>query len=423
MSRSTIIALLALGLCSCGNSAPATTPSNRTTLTSTPVLTEPPPYTADNGPIGAAEWFVPSDGTAIEIVPQNGTGVSKFSVTIPGTRLLMATVATIGGTEYLLMGAIDSNEQFTLHRMHDSNGDEVVDGATLTAVFNSNSEKVYGYSLSVQGDKWYLLDRRCQDVRIALDTTSDGFANSWQATPFAKSQDHAVLLDTRHLLSPETGTGVDAFATLQEPADVEPARVECRDTDADNVADSVTSVAARSVVPNVYGRLFSGQTTVRVQAEFGDGETVQIYDVDTAGAPDTLLGSVQLTDDQFVSVPLSRSLVLAEEIAVKFASTGAEIEFFEVGEDEPQYLKISKVNLPVGQVNTVDVEGYNLTSTTTYTLETKDGQSLTITPTFNSSTSVTLSIPLIGVASLGYATIRPVDNGEVLDLLQVLICQ
>ncbi len=416
---SATILVLAMGIGGCGSSEP-TPPAPR--LTSPLVLSEPPTYVSGHGPIGSAEFFFGGGISGVEILPEAGTGVSKFSVSIPGEQILMALVHLAGGTEYLLVGAIDTNEKFVLHRVHDSDDDGVVDASTLTSVFDSGTEKIYGMSLAVEGDRWYLLDRRCQDVRLILDTDSDGLADAWKSTPFAKSADHSELLETRHLIKPSSGTGVDAYSTLHEQPEAEPGRVELRDSNSDDVSDTATTIAPKSITPVIYGHLFSGQDKVKVQADYGSGQTAQVWDVDGSGDPSNLLGSILLSDDEFTEISLSRALVLDEEIVIKFSDPGAEEEVLEVGEDEPQYIDLSTVNLPIGQVNTIEVEGYGFTSTTTYTLETKDEQSITIAATFNSSTSVTLAVPILTAASLGNATLKPVDDGDTLDFIQVLVC-
>jgi len=348
------------------------------------------------------------------------------AITMPGSAILLARPVEISGTQYLFVGTVSASGVFSLYRLHDSTGDDIIDGSTQTLMVTSGTSELYGTWIEQSGTNFYLLDRRCQDIRLLKDTTSDGFPDTLEATPFAKSDDYSRLLEVQAFSAESAGVLVavdDLPASFQVLETEEQERVRYSDTDLDGDVDTEVIVAPKSRIPAVWGSPFDGQTTLRVRAEYPDARTVQIWSLDGSGNELSVLGSAVLSTSDWTNIAVSPALSENDEIHVRF-STSPTTDIFRalVENDSPQVLHIDESIYPLSQTTSVTVSGYNFTANTDAKLETSDGTTHTLTASLVSTEEVTVTIPSLTSAALGGADLIIEESGAEVRNFRVLVC-
>lgn len=392
-------ALLALALSGCGSGNPTPTTIQRSAL----VLTSPP-TTCSVGEIGAWSWDATSDDDEIWF---DGNGGQESTIEVPGVGVLCARLIEKNDVIYLLAGVIRADESFALYRYHDSNADEAPDQSTETLLFSTGIEEAYVTSFSIGADgRAFALDRRCQDILLITDANTDGWPDSLQMVPFAKSADFTELLDARFLLAHSTSV-VGAYLT--EPhisvAAESQAVTKYEDTNADNVADTTEVSGATSLNPRATLRPYAGQTSVDLYADLNAvGKLAQVWKLDSSGSDVAMLGSVTLTgtDGRGIgTAPLSPALVLGDRVAFRFAGEAGNQMITEVVEAWPQIRHWSPPAVYEGVATTLTVYGANFQATMTLKLMKPDGSLQTQAFTLVNDGEMTVALPAMNTTTFG----------------------
>jgi hypothetical protein len=380
------------------------------------VLTSPPKV-ALIGPTLNGIFGHGSDDSSIYISPSLGNG---FEISFAPSVIQLAKQHTVSGVTYLFVGTVDSADIYTLYRYHDSNSDDVIDTSTKTTVFTSGSNKAYLTDVAFTSTRWFFLDQRCQDIWIA--DASAGLPTSISTTPFAKSADHADLLQVRHLeavsasevLGSEYRTGDDVESKHRRPV------LTMQDTTSDGLADSV-SLSSIADHPDVIGAPYDGQSSIDVVASHTD--TVRVYKLDSAGAEDVLLGSASATGTiavpERVSISLSPSLSEGEIIRVRYDSEAEGDEDLEVVDSKPQLLRADTDVLVSNAAATVIIEGLSLATGMTVELWHSTDPDLapqSLSYTVTSATEISVSVPVLGSSWEGRVMIQAISGSQVIPL-------
>jgi len=385
------VLLIGIFLVGCSGGEPESDGARRV---SAQVLSSPPEVIDSGHFDGEWHYSIRGDEAEVDFTSERSGGTS--SVSIPGaTGILAASARELSGTRYLVVCAIGSQESISVLRMHDTTGDGMPDASTLVELFDSDSEPLYVTSLAwSDGGRLYMLDRRCQDIRLATDSDSDGWPDVLRSIPYAKSDDYAQLLDTFAVVSPAGGT-VDALTDWSPASRRKIPYWQFVDSDLNGVADGASKVAEGGLGIAVKGMPFDGQSAVEVAGE--PGRTVELWSVDSAGDNDSLLGSTSISStslDYWVSLTVSPSLQLGATVRVQYENDFQSGRIFKVVRDWPQILGVGWLWVEVGDNGgTVEVEGLNFTSDMTIRMATISGNEYTLSTTFIDSENATGTIP------------------------------
>ena len=403
------VALMVLGGCGSATLPPP--------LQGSPVVLTAPPEVALGGGYGDGH-YTHLTGATFEFVHEGMEGHAARALTVPGAAALYARLAVHAGQAYFLVGAIDANEHWTLYRYHDVTGDGAPDASTQTLLIATGAPSyITDLAFTPGGSRCYLLDRRCQDVRLATDTNSDGWIDQLQATPFAMSETWPTLLSGRVLDAVSSAAvRVREFSSTQLadialfPADV------YTDTDADSVADTSDAETPFAVTPFITGPLpYAGQTSLLVGTPaHGTGPAIEIWTLDAAGGDVALLGSGTPTgagEVGAVSVPLSPSLIEGQSLGVRFVRRTASQLQLQVLPALPQVVSVVPYFIATGtSATTVLLQGANFSASTSVTLIHSDGTTTTLVPTLLGPGTISVSVP--GQSEGGGVTFRVRDPGE-----------
>lgn len=331
------------------------------------VLTSAPEVVTGGAWVGLSGFAFVTDCTDCIRVMSGTSAAAWQEVRVGGAKVLWADVWEVSGTVYLVASVIDSSDITSFYRYHDSGSDGLPDESTETLLFSSGTSPMYVTDVVWDEDEGlaYILDRRCQDVRVAEDTNSDGWPDTLRTAAFALSQDHSGLLNVLSITptvngiagsflesSPALGGGAGTTLLMYDP-------------DGDLEADTVVLQLGQYGAPVTRGAPYDGQSQVAVTGgPSAAGATAQIWELDSNLDDVTLLGSVVLGSDGTGTVSLSRSLDEDEKIGVRFSGGAESQRIPTVLDDRPQLLGVDPDLIPMGQATAVTVEGVNLTSAT-----------------------------------------------------------
>jgi len=384
------------------------------------VVLNSPPDVLLSGTINNWGFSVESGETTIDFFDRSGVQDDE-ALAVSGNTLLLTDVRLKSGVEYLLVGTLDASEHFSLYRYHDSSGDGVPDAATQTLLFSS-TEPMYVTDITNAADgTTYLLDRRCQDVLVAIDTGTDGWPDQLGTTPYARSADYPRLLDSRSI---RITTQNQLLAMVKDGLDLmRLPHAIFNDANADLIADAYALGPLGDKPIHLATHMVVGQDTVTARGE--PGKTVEVWELNGTGGTVAILGSGVVAAGGDVTVSLSRPLTSGESIGLKYSTETAVAIRQVIVAKIPQVLELDPTTVPTGQTSTVQITGQDLTTTMVVKLVEADGTSHTLTTTFVSSTSVSVTIPSLTAEGPGtiYAE-EPTQDPEVVGAVgqTLLIC-
>lgn len=353
------------------------------------------PDTCSIGQFGPVTYRADSaEGMDIHFVPDD------VSIGVPGIKLQFAQTVRVGGSEYLLVGSIDASDDFHLYRYADTTGDGVPDQSSEVQLFSSLGDPMFVTSVAMAADgSFFCLDRRCQDICVAIDTDSDGWGDTLQASPFARSQDFPAMLDARRVSGPASVDGVFVLGLMDVAGQDELGELPAwilTDSDSDGAADLLTVVESRRARIGAYDHIpFDGQTAVSVFG-FGypSGATAEVWLLDSGGNDVQLLGSAVLADDQPTSVSLSSALVEGQVVSIRLAGGGAASQTAHVVSDAPQVHRCTPYMTEAGVAAPVTLKGANLTATMlVFYLEGGEGTPIPLAFSLVDSETATVTLP------------------------------
>ena len=382
---------------------------------SSPVLLQEPPPVCDSGGFSdAVKWHIGDDSSLVEMVHVETAVQATLDLSPEQQVLCVASWESTSGVPHLLVGTIDSSERFSLFAFHDADSDGLPDLSTQSLLFTQPSgEKAYITSVARSFDQStvYLLDRRCQDIRQATDTNSDGLPDSLETQAFALSASIAGLVDVAQIVSGDPGHVSGALRTVFTPTKdlasslLRYPRLSLEDTNADGVVDVATVVSnpPAPLVPGLDGAPFHGQTTVSVRGQAG--ETVECWLLDASGAFSSMLGSLTLPTSGWEPMTVA-ALFEGSVIALRFASQPPTVAVRRrVRGAWPQITSVSPYSIEESG-GTFVVEGSYLSTTMLATLWTQGGTvSHQLTFTLQSGTVATLTVPTLDPDDVGSAAI------------------
>ena len=308
--RGTVLLLpLLLALAACGDNSAPDEGGSTGFLRSSLVLTGPP-VAAVIGNINDVRYEGVVDETS-GALSLEFKYLNPDSVSISGDVFQLGHVHEVAGAEYLLVGTLDASESFTMHRIHDATGDGIPDASTLTNLFDTGTTAMYITSVAVMADgTMYLLDKRCQDVLVATDTDSDGWADTVLSAPLARSADHEELLDSAwisaglddddeiivHVHTASVGSTVSPYAPI----------ISIVDEDGDHVLDTFgAQPPSRKPIVIDGATPYDGLMSLTLHGLLHEAdEGVEIWLLDAAGEEDVLLGSGSMPEAGTTSITL-----------------------------------------------------------------------------------------------------------------------
>jgi hypothetical protein len=397
------------------------------------VLTEPPDSSDYSGPTATPVWALTNDGVEFQAVDG-----PKITLMLQNQAQAMAVLPwhIDGPITHYLIGFIDAAEKWSLFRFHDADGDTVPDESTKTLLFDSGTAPAYitYIARAPDSDTIYLLDRRCQDVWVAKDSDSDGFPEDLQSTPFAQSATYPALLDGRMLVVPEGGTVDVPSNAFLVGYDDHPAYFDfmfdiyrLEDTDANGVADTLSTWRHASSAPTLYGRPYDGQTVLKIAGT--EGSLVEFWKVaELDDSPITLLGSVTLGAGDWTTMTLASGLSEDDSVRLNYSGTPDDGIVMRVWKDLPQMVNISGRVLDIAG-GSIDLNGVNLHSNVVVRLRTGFDLSSVhmLSIVVHDSESATVTVPTLPSTAVGTAMLEMYDPAHpVLDGLtgtSVSVCE
>jgi len=363
-----------------------------------------------SGLAGVTSYDAVSTSGTVTLTPM--TGAAELTLTTAGNGVILAAVRQIGSVPYLILGVNDAQDVFHLQSVHDADGDGILDLSTLVTHFTTGSTPAYFTSMAVVDDAWYFLDRRCQDVRLAIDTNADGLPNTLAATPFARSADYSFLLEARSIGSKTEGVVMAAPVDLAAVPGHESGWAVYTDSDLNGVAESESLEAARTLAPIVRGHPFAGQTKLYVHAGHAVGQTAEVWLLDENGLDDTLLGSAALASGAWGGVTLSPALSLDAVIAVRFTNGQAAQREFDVDAPLPQIYSTTPASISRGQHTALALEGQGFAAGMTVAIRTASGTLHVMTATVTDSEQATVALPSLQLGDDGLAHVWATNIGD-----------
>ncbi len=335
-------------------------------------------------------WLFSAQGgaTTIEFSYTPG-GQEDTDLVVPGVTLLLAQSDSHDGVRYLLVGTLDAAERYSLHRYHDTSGDGAPDAGTQSLLFTSVEPMYVTYLSRTAAGTTYLLDKRCQDILVATDSDGDAWPDQIAAAPFARSADHETLLDAGFIRMLSNGNLLAMINARMErfhsPHDI------FRDTDGDLVAD-VHVVGPEGDKPIYFSAFLSvGQDELTVAAQVGN--VVEVWELDSSGATNVLLGSATVASNGRATISLTRTLAAGDEIGIKYASSTEIAITNTVIAKIPQVLDVEPKTALTNQNSTIVLTGQDFTTTMTVTLREMDGTTHTLTVQYIDTTTVNVTVP------------------------------
>lgn len=420
----TLTSLLCAG---CGDSFTPSPPGDATVRTSALVLTSPPSVKARGK--WKRSWFR-WDSAASSFLFAPNTTVDLSAVGIE--TMLLATQLEVDEVNYLVYGYLDGDDEFRFARIHDSDDDGYPDASTAT-VFLDTEEEVYltffprlDFTPSTDHEYVPFLDMRCQDIRLARDSDDDGWVDEWVATPFAMSDTHPGLLEVR-TLTRENQTGdlvilaseYDLYKRAARTLGMGAPHMVLADTNSDEVADQVASLTqGASDRPTVAPPIpRDGMTALFVWAESGaGGRTVEVWEVDSAGADVALLGSVVVVADKTpYEVTWSTALDEGDLISVRFTTHVARALVLTTGDDSPTLYASHPTRVDANDVSatlTLHGEAFPSTGAGVKLHIVRTGEMLDATTTFVSSTELTVALPAFSAGQVSVAFLQLTVDGD-----------
>lgn len=397
------------------------------------VVLATPPSWANKGHLEDNwEWSTRADENMVLLVnPQTGV-LDEFYIT-GQDQVLMCATWELSGTLYLLVGVLDASEEFSLLRYHDSTGDGRPDASTEAVVFDAGTNAIYPTHLCREnrtGSSIYLLDSRCADILYVEDTNSDGWPDTIQTTPFARSSDHPELLDVYRLRSPAVGVveahdsyipssavHAQAWELLELPFD------RYSDTNSDNVADVLAVVVPVAAHPAMLGIPYDGQTAIDVSGVQNAG--VQVWTLNVDMTQDTLIGSGTIGAG-ITSITLTSALTKGDRVGVYYAtgSTGRDVPAYLAVDDWPQITEVDEPLIDIAG-GTHTIKGLNFASDVDVGLVTKTGTH-NLSFTFVDSRTLTVTVPALTTDDVGAAWLRITapsqPDDEIIGAQNVPVC-
>jgi hypothetical protein len=306
-----------------------------------------------------------------------------------------------------MVATVSADDEFQLYRYHDTTGDGVPDDATRVTLLDSAPAKMYVTSFATIGDgTTYLFDARCRDIRVAIDSDSDGWPDTIATAPFAAASEYpdelewvvGIWSDTEgHVLtSPVWSTQchfeVQGYCSLYQ---------RFKDTDADGEADAVDTFQRTNNHPVVKGHPYDGQSQLQVRAPIG--LVVQVWDLDANGDEDTLLGSATITTSEWTSISLSPALSEGDDLAIRSTTSPSHVVKYSVIDDRPQLLGAEPAIVHTSEAQTVQFEGINLVSGMSAVLRTADGEDHSVSVDFVGQTEIRVTMPTLSDEAAGPA--------------------
>lgn len=400
LSLPLLICALAAG---CGDGGEAGTPRVSAVL-----LNDHPPV-ATSGDFGSYVWAASHEGPTVKFHP------SSQSITASGERVMTVASLLDGGTNYLLVSSIDSAGVLALDRFHDANNDGIPDQSTKTTLLTSGTTPRYVTSIYPRSrSEMYLLDARQGDIIVAWGANG-AWVSTTLSTPFAAYANYPALKHIRRILD---GTTAGVFGVFASPAEKgsmtsvsELPSLHFPDANSDHVADSMTAESTDRRPVLDLPTPFAGQTQVTARRVGAVSTmTVEIWSVD----PDTkvdvsLLGSVSMDATEGTkSVPLSSALTSGMWIAARYQGSSALLRtLYPVTAAWPQIVGGSPAVISPNTSTSITLTGVNFTQNMTLKVMRFGSDAQSVSFTFNSSTSVSATLPafpnlsLVSVYALG----------------------
>ncbi len=308
----------------------------------------------------------------------------------------------VADTTWFVVSVVMADETARVLRYKDVDGDGAPDESSKEEIATSGTEPAYITSVTrvdnEDASAVFVLDSRCQDIWVASDTDSDGWADELETTAFAMSADYSEILKAAGIVAFDHD-GIDHAMVITSGIVRGSSRVEgymLYDDDGDGSADRVESSTQPSPTPSSYGRLYHGQSTVTVLGGYSaDGRIVEAWELGEQGEDVVLLSSATFAASNVLTMSLTRSLAQGEQIGLRFADGG--IQFIQtVAAAEPQVLgtgvsRYTTTDLEVPQ--TITLTGLNFVSTMIVTVLGPDGTLSTAAPTVLTSTEATITLP------------------------------
>ena len=268
--RITAHTVRAMGMCiciaclitACGSDATTTA---RTTTVQSQVVNLTPPTDPDFDHEGPefAPWSISRADNKITFTPR-AVGTSPQSLTFASEHRVLGAMHWINRTgpapsHSLLISTITAAGSFSCWQLQDTNGDTVPEMSTAAVLFVGGTNAMFVTRMVQEpgAHSLVMLDRRCQDIWIALDTDGSGVPDQLASTPFAKSANHPELLDTQILLSAAAGAVyIPAWSTYypygrtRTAEDFAGELVKLEDTDGAGLVDTVGAAAPPHSFPH-----------------------------------------------------------------------------------------------------------------------------------------------------------------------------
>ncbi len=351
-------------------------------------------------------------------------------------RVLAARVRTLGAQRYLVVAAVNTDDEFTMYRFHDDDGDGGLDASTKTVVLESAPAKMYVSSFadaSSTGTSIYLLDCRCGDIFRAVDTDADSWADSIEAVPFAASANFPALEDARAIRSNQAGV-VDISETEWGQGENylwdDTMFSRLTDSSGDEIADSVAFIELDGTAefPMPFGDPYLGQTSIKASGT--DGAIAEVWTLQANGLKDERLGSAILGGSGYTPIALSRALEATDVLGIYYASGGAAtVPTLTVFSAWPQVVSTAGTG-PTGFVElaggAMTLKGLNFSQTMTVVLRTAGGTGYVLSTSNLTSESVTVTVPALGPGDAGKATIVVTEPSQPEDetwgVLDTYVC-
>ncbi len=392
---------------SCGSGDRLVSTPHAFPTTSEIVLTSPPD-SVSSGKISGITFY--SDSNDIKFV-RGGI----HSITVPGHKILAASMTIQGGTSYLLVASIDNQGHCKLFRYNDETGDYIPDATTETMLVDFGTTPAYVTKISAaNAGLMFVLDRRCQDIRVLVDTNADGWVDTVKPTPYAKSDDYSGLLEARSVLrSGDAATYV--YATDYAPANLldilEPpglsGTLRFEDSNGDLVADSMTVMSAMGIsnTPRLQLVPYDGLTSISVGSGQGraNGQEVQVWSLDASGGDIAQLGSATFGSGSNtpVTISLSSALQTGQFLGVRYKNKQSSQIAIHVVAAVPQVASVTPRTVAPNETTVVTVKGHNFGSSTTFKLRTGAGPAVTLSSTPINANTATVTIPSMPYSSPG----------------------